>query len=233
MSRLKEVFASRDDYPESDGKPMGETDSHIALIIDLKFALTNFFAKKKDVYVSGNIMMYYVEGDPNKVVSPDVLVVRGVRKGKRRTYKVWEEGRAPDVVIEVSSRKTWKEDFNKKMNLYAELGVKEYYIFDPEYTRARKPFSAYRLNGNRYVELLVSGGKVKSEALGLEIVDTGETLRLFNPKTKKFLLTEEEAAQALFVAEREIRAEVKARMKAEAELARLRQELERLKQQKR
>src|SRR5262249_23047835 len=153
------------------------------LILTLRF----FFRQKRNVYVSGNLMMYYVEGESAKVISPDVFVVFGVEKGERRTWKVWEEGHAPDVVIEVSSRRTWKEDFDKKMRIYAELGVKEYFIFDPEYPRNRRAFNAYRLSGGQYVELLIANGRVKSEVLNLELVDTGETLRLFNPRTKKFL----------------------------------------------
>ena len=109
MSRLKKTFAETIDYPESDGKPMGETDTHVDLIINLRLALRRFFRRKRDVYVSGNMMMYYVEGDPTKSVSPDVYVVKGVRKGQRRTYKIWEEGRAPDVVFEISSRKTRRQ----------------------------------------------------------------------------------------------------------------------------
>lgn len=220
MSTPKKKYADDIEYPESDGKPMAETDAHMDLIVDLKFALRNFFHKKKDVYVSGCLMMYYVEGDPTKSVSPDVFVVKGVPKGQRRTYKIWQEGEAPLIVIEVSSRKTKREDFTSKMELYAELGVKEYYIFNPDYPKRRKPFNAYRLAGNQYVEVLVTGGRVKSEVLGLELVDTGETLRLYNPKTRQFLATEFEESAARLNAE-------EALVEAQAEIARLREEVER------
>ena len=239
MSRLKKAFAETIDYPESDGKPMGETDTHVDLIINLRLALRRFFRRKRDVYVSGNMMMYYVEGDPTKSVSPDVYVVKGVRKGQRRTYKIWEEGHAPDVVFEISSRKTRRQDLDEKVRLYAELGVKEYFIFDPEYPKRRKPLNAYRLTPSGYVEVLVSGGRVMSEALGLELVDTGETLRLFDPKARRFLPTEDEESQARLEVERKLRAEIEARraeaearQQAEAELARLRQEIERLRKKK-
>ena len=232
MSRLKKAFAEPIEYPESDGKPMGETDTHVDLIINLRLALRRFFRRKRDVYVSGNMMMYYVEGDPAKSVSPDVYVVQGVGKHQRRTYKIWEEGQAPDVVFEISSRKTRRQDFEDKVRLYAELGVKEYFIFDPEYPKRRKPLHAYRLTPGGYVEVLVSGGRVMSEVLGLELADTGETLRLYDPKTKRFLATDEEESQARREAERKLRAETEARQQAEAELARLRQQLERLRKKK-
>ncbi|MEN3335512.1 MAG: hypothetical protein V7641_4877 [Blastocatellia bacterium] len=232
MSRLKKAFAETIDYPESDGKPVGETDTHRDLIFELIRLLRAFFRRKKDVYVSGNLMMYYEEGKPGSVVSPDVFVVFGVAKGQRRIYQTWGEGKGPDVVFEISSRKTRREDFDKKMRLYAQLGVKEYFIFDPEYPKRRKPLNAYRLTPSGYVEVLVSGGRVMSEALGLELVDTSETLRLFDPKAKRFLPTEDEESQARQDVERKLRIEIEARQQAEAELARLRQEIERLRKKK-
>lgn len=100
-SQPREIY-----YPVADGAPMGETDFHISLIIELILTLRLHFAAAPDVYVAGDLMFYYVEGDPKKVVSPDVMVVRGVGKEKRRVYKLWEEERVPEVVIEISSRKT-------------------------------------------------------------------------------------------------------------------------------
>ncbi len=229
MSSHKPKFTKEIYYPESDGKPMAETEFHINVIVDLKFALRNYYRKQKDVYVSGCIMMYYVEGDPAKSISPDVFVVKGVSKEKRRTYKIWDEGQAPDVVIEITSRKTKKEDFTTKMELYAQLGVKEYYIFNPEYPKRQPPLHAYRLAGDRYVEVLVTNNRIMSRELGLELVNTGETLRLYDPKAKEFLETDAEVYEARLNAERIAKAEAQARHSAEAEIVRLREELAKLK----
>jgi Uma2 family endonuclease len=200
---------------------MAETDVHIQLMIDLRLTLTNFFRDEPDVYVSGNLLIYYVEGDPRKRVAPDVFVVRGVSKGLRRIYKLWEEGRPPDAVIELSSRQTWREDLQVKWRLYEQLGVKEYFIFDPEYDYLDEPLIGYRLEEGQYVLLEVKDGRVRSEVLGLELVDTGETLRLFDPQAGQFLPTPVEEAALR-------RAEADARRQAEAEAARLREELKRL-----
>jgi len=97
-------------YPESDGKPMGETDAHIAQILDLRFSLGRFFRNDSQVYVAADLLLYYVEGDPKEFVVPDVFVARGVLKRERRVYKLWEEGRAPDVVFEITSASTRRED---------------------------------------------------------------------------------------------------------------------------
>lgn len=183
-------------YPESDGKPMGETDFHIILITNLFQTLRTFFANRNDVVVIADMMFYYEEGNPRKVVAPDVMIVKGIKKHSRRTFKVWEE-KTPDVVFEISSRGTWKEDLQKKYLLYQDLGVKEYYIFDPEYDYLKdEPLIAYHLKNGSFEEVKVKRGRVFSPSLGLEIVDTGETLRLFNPETKNFLPTMEELASA-------------------------------------
>lgn len=214
MSVVHQETATTIEYPESDGKPMGETDVHIELIIDLRCALRDFFRNAADVYVGSNLLLYYLEGDPAKRIEPDVFFVRGVSKGARRVYKLWEEGRPPDVVFEISSRGTWQEDLQKKWQLYAQLGVREYFIFDPERDYLIEPLVGYRLEDGQYVRMEVEGGRLRSEALGLELVDTGETLRLYDPQAQRFLPTPTEESDA--------------RRQAEAEANQLREELERL-----
>ncbi|HEX4948653.1 MAG TPA: Uma2 family endonuclease [Blastocatellia bacterium] len=191
MSARQQDILRQVEYPESDGQPMGETDEHRQLMIDLTEALKMFFAADPNVYVSGNLMCYYEENNPKKSVSPDVFVVRGVANHERRIYKFWEEP-APQVVLEISSRKTRKEDFGAKKELYAWLGVREYFVFDPE-TNRRAPLRAFRLHGPELIEEVVTANRVVSQELGLELVNTGDTLRLYNPRSKEFLLTPAES----------------------------------------
>ncbi len=66
-------------YPESDGRPMGESDLHRDEMVREINALQLHFAGQK-VYVSGNILVYYVEGNPKKCFCPDVLVVKGLQQ---------------------------------------------------------------------------------------------------------------------------------------------------------
>jgi hypothetical protein len=202
-------------------------------------------------YVTGNMLLYYLEGNPYVSVAPDVFVVRGVPKHRRRTYMVWVEGRAPDVVFEISSRGTWGKDLHKNPKVYAELGVREYYLFDPEYDYLEPPFLAYRLENGDYQKATVVGGRIASPILGIDLVDTGKTLRLLDPRTGLFLPTyeeieaarrraevradeaevrAEEAASRAEVAESRLMVEANARREAEAELARLREEMARLTQ---
>jgi len=210
------------EYPSSDGKPMAETDRHIQLMGELRFTLQDFFRADDAVCVATDLLLYYIEGDPRRRIAPDVFVVRGVVRRSRRIYKLWEEGRPPDVVIELSSRQTWREDLQEKWRLYEQLGVREYFIFDPEYDYLDPPLIGYRLDADgRYVALEVENNRLHSEALKLDLVDTGETLRLFDPRTNQFLPTPTEDAAAR-------RHEAEARRQAEAEVARLREELARL-----
>jgi len=204
-------------YPESDGTPMAETDVHAKLMINLWFALDNFFRNDPQVYVSRNLFLYYVKGDPKKNIAPDVFLVRGVPKGDRRVYFLWEEGVAPQVVIELSSEHTWKEDVFRKFHVYEKLGVNEYFIFDPtsDYIKG-PPLIGFRLEDGEYVEMEINDDRLHSDELGLDLVITGNTLRLLNPLTGKFLSTPDEEAEA--------------RMRAEAEVERLRAEIELLKQ---
>lgn len=204
-------------YPESDGEPMAETDLHRKLMLEIIFALDNFFRNDPNVYVSGNLFIYYDKSNPRKNIAPDVFVVRGVPKGDRRVYYLWEEGVAPQVVIELSSEHTWKEDVFKKFHVYEKLGVNEYFIFDPtsDYMKG-SPLIGFHLEDGEYVEIELKDDRLHSDELGLDLVITGNALRLFNPLTGKFLLTPDEEAEA--------------RMRAEAEVERLRAEIELLKQ---
>lgn len=203
-------------YPESDGKPMAETDIHRDQMNYLIENLKMRFQNRTDVYVSGNIMFYYEEGNPRKVFSPDVMVGFGVSGEFRRTYKLWEETLFPQVIFEISSRGTWGDDLNKKWFLYQQFGVKEYYVFDPEYDYLPEPLVAYRMKRGELKKVVAKNNRIFSEELGLEIVNTGEGLRLFDPATKEFMQTLSEEHQA--------------RLQAEDEVARLRAELESLRQ---
>ncbi|MGH9838476.1 MAG: Uma2 family endonuclease, partial [Blastocatellia bacterium] len=203
------------EYPESDGEPMAETDIHRNLMAELIAELETHFRDEPDVYVSGNLFIYYIEGKPGKRVAPDVFVVRGVPKHERRVYKLWEEGPVPEVAFEISSRKTWGDDLQRKWLLYARLGVKEYFLFDPEYDYLDEALVAYRLEDGQYTRIEVNEGRVHSRTLDLELVDTSKTLRLFNPQTGEFLPTRLEQEQARQQAEQARQQAEQARQQAE------------------
>jgi Uma2 family endonuclease len=241
------------EYPESDGKPMAETDTHINVIIYLREALRDYFRDKPQVYVAGNLMLYYEEGNPSASIAPDVFVVKGVSKKERRIYKLWEEGHPPNVVIEISSRSTRLEDLGNKRVLYAILGVQEYFLYDPLAEYLDPPLQGFRLAEDDYQRLeQTQDGSIFSQELGLTLQIEGELLRLIDPISDQRLLTPAEAQQQarleatarhaaeqqVLAAEQRILAETEARYAAEQratetaeELAKLRAELAKLREE--
>jgi Uma2 family endonuclease len=99
------------EYSSGDGKLLAETGTHVMAIIDALQMLWDHFADRTDVYVCGNLLLYYEQGNPRKRVAPDVFVALDVpKKPYRDYYLVWKEGKAPDFVLEITSKSTKRED---------------------------------------------------------------------------------------------------------------------------
>lgn len=235
------------DYPTSDGRPMAETDLHRDLMVDLIQTLQEYYTDDPDVYVSGNLLLYYVEGDRRRHLSPDVFVVKGVPKKRRRYYLLWEEGRGPDVVIELTSASTRDEDVAHKMGLYRDvLKVPEYFLFDPNLEYLDPALQGYRLRDGAYVPIEAVKGRLPSNVLDLHLEQDGASVKLYDPRREETLLTPLEQrtpvierlllaesyllnAQSRLMREQAARQqEQEARQRAEAELEHLRRELEQL-----
>jgi Uma2 family endonuclease len=217
-------------YPDSDGKPIDD-DPQYYTMTDTRFALAQHFRADPNVYVGANLLIYYEKGNIRKRFSPDVFVAFGVPGHIRRTYKIWEEGKPPDVAFEIASESTWREDKNKKYKLYRKLGIQEYVMFDPSDAYFKPGLQGYQLKGNRYEPMpelsdtLRGASGIYSPLLKLElwrVENTGSdadempySLRLYDPDSESWLRAPGEEAEA--------------RERAEAEIARLRAELARLK----
>ena len=191
------------DYPDSDGKPMAENDAQLAAILYAIGALRVYYGARADVYVSGDLLIYYEEGNPRVSVAPDAFVAFGVEDRVRMSYKVWEEGKGPDFVLEVASRSTWREDVETKPAVYARLGVREYFLYDPTGEHLSPRLRGYRLVGGEYegepvVESIDRTLALRSETLGLELRAKGGEVRFRDPATGQDLLShrEEHAARA-------------------------------------
>ena len=185
------------DYPSSDGKPLAENDPQLHAILYAFGALLLYYRDRPDVYVSGDLLIYYEEGNPRASVAPDVFVVFGVEHRKRMNYKVWEEGKGPDFVLEVASPNTWREDVERKPAIYAGLGVSEYFLFDPMGKHYTPRLRGYRLVEGGYerlsaVESIDRTLTMRSEVLGLELRAKGEEMRFHDPATGETLLSHDE-----------------------------------------
>lgn len=226
-------------YLESDGKPMAETERHRHLMVDTLHTLESHFAEVPEVCISGDIMMYYIEGDYWKSVAPDVFVTFGVERKERRTYKIWEEGKPPDFVLEFSSKRTVANDLGLKKNLYAEvIGVTEYFLYDAERIYLPGgPLIGFRLIGRSYVRIPPGiGGGIPARTLGVELKLRGDSMGFYDAVLGEWLKTPAEKAAAALqeeaaarqVAEAAFRDEAAARQVAESRARQAEQELEQL-----
>jgi Uma2 family endonuclease len=213
-------------YPETDGKPMAETDLHRELIVDLIESARHRFRDDREVYVTGDLLVYFEEGNPEMVVAPDFFAVRGVHKEERRIYKLWFEGKAPEVVVEVTSRSTHLEDLGRKRTIYESMGVLEYFIFDPEGHRFQPQLQGFRLRGGALqpvgAERAPDGDLVfRSEVLGLDLRAGGRLIRWVDPATGEPIPGTHETYKLKDI--EKARADA-----AEAKVARLQEEIARL-----
>jgi Uma2 family endonuclease len=185
------------EYPESDGEPMGETELHRQWMIYIYEVLKQRY-RTEQVYIGSDLLLYYVEGDPGRYVVPDDFVVLDCDPGPRRTYKLWEELRVPNVVFEVTSKSTRHHDTVAKRKTYAEIGVAEYFLYDPTSDYLSPELQGYRLIDGSYE-------KIEAEPIaGLECRELGVTLRINGKRlefvesaTGQLLYTREEAAERL------------------------------------
>ena len=230
-------------FPDGDGEPMAETPRHRVQMTNLIFALQRLLSALRRVYVGGNMLAYYNPASGWDHVSPDVFVAFDVEPGERRKWETWEEnGHFPDIVFEISSPSTEREDRRTKPALYSRLGVREYYIFDP-YGELQPAFQVYGLiNGllqpvepqprDSYYSALLST-ELRIEDHWLRVIDpaTGLPIPVPDELDDARLAAEQHAAlaeQRAALAEQRAIQEAEARATAEAELRIMRDRLKHL-----
>jgi Uma2 family endonuclease len=207
------------EYPTSDGQPMAETTLHRKVMSNVIGGLERRYADVPDVWVGGNLFLYYQRGNPEKSVAPDVLLTRGIEKRDREIYLLWEE-KPPTLIFEITSRRTRKEDTGTKKDLYERLGVAELVLFDPcgEYLKPR--LQGYRLERGRYQPIpLNRDSSLDLRTTGLTLRPEGEHLRLVDTASGKKLLWNEESEAAYQAAEERAAQEATARLAAEERAA--------------
>lgn len=189
-------------YPEPDGSPMAESDPARDYLVYGVEALKLYFQHRQDVYVSGNLWLSYEQGVPDAVVCPDVFVVFGVENRPRRSYRVWQEqGKTPDWVLEITSSSTHRKDEREKPLIYSQMGVSEYFQYDPTGDYLNPRLKGRRLGEQGYQILTPEPDEngmlvFPSEVLGLEMrLFADGRLRFFNPQNQEYLRTPQESEQ--------------------------------------
>lgn len=128
-------------YPDSDGKPMADNTKQFELIVEIKKGLDLLYINDPQVFIAGDLLWYPIQGQPQTVTAPDVMVVFGRPKGEspeatlsdRGSYKQWEEDNiAPQVVFEILSPSNSRIEMSKKLLFFDRHKVEEYYLYDPD-----------------------------------------------------------------------------------------------------
>jgi Uma2 family endonuclease len=179
-------------YPSEDGEPLAESYDHVYAILTTLAVLKQYLAGRQATVLADQYL-YYSEGFPNLRIAPDVMVIFEVTPGGRDSYKIWEEGQVPAVIFEITSPGTKAQDTGFKKALYEQLGVKEYWLFDPRGEWIAEKLRGYRLRGESY-ELVTDG---RSEALGLCLAEEGKLIGFYREDTGEKLLIPEELWAAL------------------------------------
>lgn len=197
-------------YPSGDGEPVAETFARFYAILAI-FEVLSHYLQGQQATVLANQFLYYAPGFPKLRVAPDVMVIFGVNPGGRDTYKVWEEGEVPTVVFEITSAGTHQKDFEEKKTLYENLGVSEYWLFDPRGEWIEAKLRGFHLRDETYVPV----SDLRSEALNLHLAVEGELLTFYREDTRQRLPLPTELANALQRAELQRQQEAEARQQAE------------------
>ena len=186
-------------YPSSDNEPVAESFIHLYAILTTLEVLKQYL-EGQQASVLANQFLYYAQGFPKMRVAPDVMVIYNVAPGGRDNYKMWEEGQAPSVVFEMTSASTQEQDKVTKKSLYEQMGVKEYWLFDPKGEWVKDQLQGYRLAPvtveGEETELYVPITDGRCESLKLRVQVEGQVLGFYREDTgEKLLLPTELAAE--------------------------------------
>ncbi len=164
-------------YPDSDGKPMSDNTLQWDTISYIVNSLRSWYHHRPDVFVAGDLLWYYEEGNPKARIAPDGLVAFGRPPGYRGSYRQWDEGGiCPQVVFEVLSPKNTRREMLEKYETYARLGCQEYYLIDPY----DKRINGFEVVDGRSVHIADGLGR-HSSRLGLDLQFDDEIFRFVDP----------------------------------------------------
>jgi Uma2 family endonuclease len=174
-------------YPESDGEPMAENTLQYRWITTIREGVEGLFPPPAEVFTAADLFWYPVEGHPEIVQAPDVLVAFGRPKGDRGSYMQWLEGGiAPQVLFEILSPGNREPQMRAKLRFYRKYGCQEYYIYDPD---AVKLTGHVRTGGRLSLIRKMHGWT--SPLLGIRFDLSGSELTIYGPDGKRFLTWQE------------------------------------------
>ena len=210
-------------YPSSDGEPLAETQQHVLAIL-MALALLRLYLQEQPAVVFADQYLYYIEGNPRARVAPDVMVVFDIEKRLYANYKIWEGQQTPAIIFEVTSAGTKETDWNFKKTLYEQLGVTEYWLFDPYGEWITEQLQGYRVNEDGVYKPIRDNC---SEVLQLKLQAEAYLIGFYRLDNGEKLLTPEELYSANLAANQRVEQETQ---RAEQEKARADRLAEKLRQ---
>ena len=228
--------------PSDDDEPTPRTTRQSVTIFYCFDCLRSHWRGQRDVFVGADQFIHRVpdydpKTNPDKPpIAPDVYVAFGVANRHRGSYVPWEEGKVPDFVMEVAAPWSREQDTEEKPGIYAEMGVPEFFLYDPD-DCLDPPLSGFELCDGKYKQLPkeelrkgIVGVRSKVLELCLCLVPLGPepmdvTLRLYDPATDELMPTNLELAER----KRQL---VEDKRQAEAEKAKLEAEKAKLEAEK-
>lgn len=207
------TLPSTEELPCSDDTPVDNEDQNFIPNF-LLFLLEFIWAERNDWFFGVDMAVYHTTGVSPKVpVVPDgflSLEVERRKQGKsRKSYAVWEENLVvPMLAIEIVSL-TPGEEYDRKAEIYAQLGILYYVIYNPDYWQRdrHQPFEVYRLVDGKYQLQTREPYWMPEIGLGIgrDVYSSGdverELLYWFNESGDRYLTSEERAEQANLRAE--------------------------------
>jgi len=181
------------EYPDCDGEPVADNTLQYKGMVLIEGGLESLFDRDPHVFVAGNLLWYPVEGEPAIRAAPDAMVAFGRPKGRRGSYKQWEEGNiAPQVVFEVLSPGNRPDELENKFKSYETFGVQEYYLYDPD----DGMLEGWLRAGDHLEEIPEMAGFV-SPQLGIrfEPGEGADNLKIVGPDGRPFVTQVESAKQ--------------------------------------
>ena len=170
---------------------MGQRDDHLRQTTLWYHALRRHLPTAT---VCSDLFLHYREGDRGATLVPDLFVaLRAPPREGRLSYKLWEDP-LPELVVEMLSGSTAGKDVDSKRRTCEHLGVREYWLFDPEGLKLPVPLAGHRLRAGRYRPIGAdAAGRLRSEVLGLDLHVRAGELRFRDPATGEDLRTYDEA----------------------------------------
>ncbi len=227
-------------YPEEGDGPMARHPLQFDAMAYAWASLDHHLENRSDVHIRLDMFVYYQEGLPEFRVTPNVFVAIGDFPAPEECYKVWEARVAPQFVLDVLWGPDAVPEVEEKREVYRQLGVEEYWRFDPfggllpEAADGARVLGERLMPGGWYAPIPPgSSGWPLSEVVGLEFREEGGLLRVWDSATNRPYLSYAESEKARKAFECQTEEERRRRRASEREFKKHRRDKKRERQLRR